>query len=270
MMEDIVAKEDLEAVPRFVFPQFKLLQLVDLPSLISFYSGVYISEWPKLKKLRTWGCNKVEMLTSEFLSLQKSHGESQLENSIQEPLFIVDKEIFAKEEEVNEVVPRFPRLTLLRLAKLLRLQSFYPMVHISEWPMLKKLQIWNCDRIEISASKILSFQLTDGESQHDMSMGQPLLLLDKNPKFLVKLPPSAIRYSIGTSYIFHSTANSLVSQNPTDCREMANTVINDADSADNLQFLLAELTVAQSLESDLDFPPVRTRMLSRSRLRLKD
>ncbi|KAK4849774.1 hypothetical protein QYF36_000692 [Acer negundo] len=336
MMEDIVAKEDLEAVPRFVFPQFKLLQLVDLPSLISFYSGVYISEWPKLKKLRTWGCNKVEMLTSEFLSLQKSHGESQLENSIQEPLFIVDKvgfrgienftvsdfpdlkevwhnqllitnlkslvvddkcsslkylftqslalglvqlqeleikncavleaiivideertdntlfpnltrlelkdlpkllrfcnflgnsielpslarlwidncpnmetfisgstdanmpaskenlhidiqpffnekEIFAKEEEVNEVVPRFPRLTLLRLAKLLRLQSFYPMVHISEWPMLKKLQIWNCDRIEISASKILSFQLTDGESQHDMSMGQPLLLLDKVP-----------------------------------------------------------------------------------------
>ncbi|KAK4851319.1 hypothetical protein QYF36_014108 [Acer negundo] len=89
------------------------------------------------------------------------------------------EEIFAKEDEVNEVVPRFPRLTLLRLAKLLRLQSFYPMVHISEWPMLKKLQIWNCDRVEISASKILSFQVTDGESQHDMPMGQPLLLLDK-------------------------------------------------------------------------------------------
>ena len=90
-MEEIVAKEDLEAVPGFVFPQLKLLQLVDLPSLRSFYSGVYISEWPKLKMLRMWGCNKVEVLTSEFLSLQKSHAESQLENSIQEPLFIVDK-----------------------------------------------------------------------------------------------------------------------------------------------------------------------------------
>ena len=92
MMEEIVAKEDVEAVPyRFVFPQLKWLQLVDLPSLRSFYSGVYISEWPKLKKLKMCRCNKVEILTSEFLSLQKSHGESQLENSIQEPLFIVDK-----------------------------------------------------------------------------------------------------------------------------------------------------------------------------------
>ena len=91
IIEEIVAKEDLEAVPRFVFPQLQRFQLVDLPSLRSFCSGVYISEWPKLKKLRMWGCNKVEILTSEFLSLQKSHGESQLENSIQESLFIVDK-----------------------------------------------------------------------------------------------------------------------------------------------------------------------------------
>ena len=83
MMEEIVAKEDLEAVPRFVFPQLKRLQRLGLPSLRSFYPGLYISEWPKLKKLRMWGCNKVKMLTSEFLSLQKSHGESQHDNSIQ-------------------------------------------------------------------------------------------------------------------------------------------------------------------------------------------
>ncbi|TXG73918.1 hypothetical protein EZV62_002497 [Acer yangbiense] len=495
MMEEIVAKEDLEAVPRFAFPQLQWLQLVDLPSLRSFYSGVYISEWPKLKKLKMWGCNKVEILTSEFLNLQKSHGKSQLENSIQEPLFIVDKvafpeveiltlewnwivkeilhgkfleyscnlkvlqllsarvdckekhveapsklnylslvgmkdsslvweenslpskvfqnlttlevkscynlktlvpsfvcfrnlatlevsncnglvnllavsvakslvqltrlkitrckiiekivthglqvdemedmiifnqlkylelhclprltsfssenyvfkfpslqqlvvgqcqsmrifsqgalstprlhklqiteadeegiwkeslevyychnvlivfpsnmlgrlqkldtlllrncsspyeifepqatgcgktqaikatqlrklelndlpklkhvwnmdsqenccmveEIFAKEEEVNEVGPRFPQLTFLRLAKLSRLQSFYPMVHILEWPMLKRLHVWNCDK---AVSKFLSFQVTDGESEHEMPMGQPLLLLDKVP-----------------------------------------------------------------------------------------
>ncbi|KAK1587479.1 hypothetical protein Q3G72_013262 [Acer saccharum] len=77
-----------------------------------------------------------------------------------------------------------------------------------------------------------------------------------NPEFLVKLPPSTIRYST-TSYIFYSTANSLVNQNPTDCREIANTIVNDTDPADDFQFLLAEqhakLTAAQSLESDLDF-----------------
>ncbi|KAK4849914.1 hypothetical protein QYF36_002045 [Acer negundo] len=101
MMEDIVAKEDLEAVPRFVFPQLKWLKLVDLPSLRSFYSGVYISEWPKLKILRMWGCNKVEILTSEFLSLQKSQGESLLENSIQEQLFIVNKVAFPEVEHLT-------------------------------------------------------------------------------------------------------------------------------------------------------------------------
>ena len=91
MMEEIVANEDIEAVPRFVFPQLKQLELWKLPSLRSFYSGVYILEWPKLKKLEIWGCDKVEILTSEFLSLQKSHGGSQLDCSIQKPLFNVDK-----------------------------------------------------------------------------------------------------------------------------------------------------------------------------------
>ena len=98
MMEESVAKE--EDVPRLVFPQLIWLELTDLPRLKSFYpermwrckiNGLYILEWPKLKKLRMWRCNKVEILTSEFLSIRKSHGESQLENAIQEPLFIVDK-----------------------------------------------------------------------------------------------------------------------------------------------------------------------------------
>ncbi|KAL5844625.1 hypothetical protein ACOSQ4_010583 [Xanthoceras sorbifolium] len=91
------------------------------------------------------------------------------------------EEIFAKEEVVDEVVPRFPQLTVLRLAELSRLQSFYPRVHILEWPMLKKLQVWNCDKVEISASKFLSFQVAKGVSQCELPMGQPPLLLDKVP-----------------------------------------------------------------------------------------
>ncbi|KAK0584416.1 hypothetical protein LWI29_012891 [Acer saccharum] len=86
------------------------------------------------------------------------------------------EEIFAKEEQVDEAVPRFPRLTLLRLGELPRLRSFYPRVHISEWPMLKKLQIWICDKVEVSASNFLSFQVT-----HEMPLDQPLLLFDKVP-----------------------------------------------------------------------------------------
>ncbi|KAL5741053.1 hypothetical protein ACOSQ2_030233 [Xanthoceras sorbifolium] len=91
------------------------------------------------------------------------------------------EEIFAKEEELDEAVPRFPQLTFLRLADLSTLRSFYPGVNVLEWPMLKRLQVWNCNRVEISASKFLSFQVIDVENQHEMPMGQPPLLLDKVP-----------------------------------------------------------------------------------------
>ncbi|KAL5741057.1 hypothetical protein ACOSQ2_030237 [Xanthoceras sorbifolium] len=89
------------------------------------------------------------------------------------------EEIFAKEEELDEAVPRFPQLTFLRLADLSTLRSFYPGVNVLEWPMLKRLQVWNCNRVEISASKFLSFLVIDVENQHEMPMGQPPLLLDK-------------------------------------------------------------------------------------------
>ncbi|KAL5809771.1 hypothetical protein ACOSQ3_030462 [Xanthoceras sorbifolium] len=91
------------------------------------------------------------------------------------------EEIFAKEEELDEAVPRFPQLTFLRLADLSTLRSFYPGVNVLEWPMLKRLQVWNCNRVEISASKFLSFLVIDVENQHEMPMGQPPLLLDKVP-----------------------------------------------------------------------------------------
>ncbi|KAL5741068.1 hypothetical protein ACOSQ2_030248 [Xanthoceras sorbifolium] len=90
MAEKNVAEEDVEAVPRLVFPQLTFLKLVDLPRLRIFHPGLYISEWPMLKKLGMWGCEKVETLTSEF-RLQETHGETQHENSIQRPLFLVDK-----------------------------------------------------------------------------------------------------------------------------------------------------------------------------------
>ncbi|TXG59188.1 hypothetical protein EZV62_017017 [Acer yangbiense] len=92
------------------------------------------------------------------------------------------EEIFAKGEEVDDAVPGFPQLTFLRLAELSKLRSFYPKGHISEWLMLKKLQVWNCDKVEISGSNFLRFQVTDGESQPEMPVSQPLLLFDKFSK----------------------------------------------------------------------------------------
>ena len=156
--------------------QLRKLELHDLPKLKHVWNmdSQGLLSFPNLLSINVMGCDTLKSIFPASVGRNLLH----LEELWIEKCCMVE-EIFAKEEEVNEVVPRFPRLTFLKLAKLSRLQSFYPMVHISEWPMLKELQIWNCDKVEISASKFLSFQVTDGESEHEMPTGQPLLLLDK-------------------------------------------------------------------------------------------
>ena len=154
-------------------------------------SKLVLNDLPKLKHI--WDVDSQGLLTCQNLisievegcdSLKSIFPASVGRNLLQlEQLFIekccMVEEIFAKEEQVDEAAPRFPQLTFLRLAELPRLRSFYPRVHVSEWPMLKKLHFWKCDKIEVSASKYLSFQVTQGESQHEMPLEQPLLLLDK-------------------------------------------------------------------------------------------
>ncbi|TXG73920.1 hypothetical protein EZV62_002499 [Acer yangbiense] len=160
MMEEVVANEDMEAVLRFVFPQLKLLDLWKLPSLRSFYQGLYILEWPKLKKLEMWRCNKVEMLTSEFLSFQKSHGESQPENSIQKPLFIVDKVAFPQVEQLtlewNWIVKEIlhgkfteysSNLEVLELRNVSKQSAICPCCLLYTLPNLERLHVY-CDFFE--------------------------------------------------------------------------------------------------------------------------
>ncbi|TXG48455.1 hypothetical protein EZV62_027749 [Acer yangbiense] len=95
MVEEIVAKEEeqVEAVPRFVFPQLSSLKLTQLSTLKSFYPDSYISEWPLLSYLGLWECGK--LLASELLCLQENSGESRNEiTNIQQPMFFVDKVAF--------------------------------------------------------------------------------------------------------------------------------------------------------------------------------
>ncbi|KAL5825707.1 hypothetical protein ACOSQ3_021770 [Xanthoceras sorbifolium] len=61
-------------------------------------------------------------------------------------------EIVEKEGGVKEVVDRtfvFPELTSLRLHNLQQLRCFYPGMHTTKWPMLKKLELIDCDKIDV-------------------------------------------------------------------------------------------------------------------------
>ena len=91
-VEEIVSQEEItEAAARFVFPKVTLLMLHKLPKLKWFYRGVHTSEWPLLKKLDVYGCDQIEIFASKILNFQETVEQSQLETSIQQPLFLVEE-----------------------------------------------------------------------------------------------------------------------------------------------------------------------------------
>ena len=156
--------------------QMRKLVLRHLPKLKHIWDvdSQGLLTWQNLIYIEVTGCDSLKSIFPASVGKKLL----QLEELWIEKCCMVE-EIFAKGEEVDDAVPGFPQLTFLRLAELSKLRSFYPRGHISEWPMLKKLQVCNCDKVEISASNILRFQVTDGESQPEMPVSQPLLLFDK-------------------------------------------------------------------------------------------
>ena len=82
------------------------------------------------------------------------------------------EEIVAKEEGIETTTLFvFPRLFSLNLAKLPELKSFYPGKHTSEWPLLNKLKIYDCDKLKIFGSNKESVEETNG-LDHDVSVIQ--------------------------------------------------------------------------------------------------
>ena len=91
-VEEIVSREGIaEAAARFVFPKVTILILRKLPKLKWFCRGVHTSEWPLLKELEVSECDQIEIFASKILNFQETVEESQLETSIQLPLFLVEE-----------------------------------------------------------------------------------------------------------------------------------------------------------------------------------
>ena len=91
-VEEIVSWEEIaEAAARFVFPKVTFLVLGELPKLKWFCQGVHTSEWPLLNELEVSGCDQIEIFATKILNFQEKVEQSQLETSIQQPLFLVEE-----------------------------------------------------------------------------------------------------------------------------------------------------------------------------------
>ncbi|RVW70671.1 putative disease resistance protein [Vitis vinifera] len=67
----------------------------------------------------------------------------------------------------------FPKVTTLFLSHLHQLRSFYPEAHTSQWPLLERLMVYDCHKLNVFAFETPTFQQRHGEGNLDM----PLFLL---------------------------------------------------------------------------------------------
>ncbi|XP_044466627.1 uncharacterized protein LOC123196636 isoform X2 [Mangifera indica] len=163
-----------------------LVDIFDLPRLNvqAQLKELYIHDLPKVKHI--WKMESQVKLSFPKLCLVKIIGCQGLENlfpaSIARSLFELEelelvncgmKEIFSKEESRESTIRFvFPWITFLKFSMLPQLRCFYPGTHTSEWMTLKKLEVRDCDNVEIFTSKFLSNRL-------DVPAKQPLFFVEK-------------------------------------------------------------------------------------------
>ncbi|XP_044477775.1 probable disease resistance protein At4g27220 [Mangifera indica] len=134
---------------------------VVFPSLEALNLGAFNSEkiwsnklpttsccYQNLKRLIVDSCQKLKFVFP--LSIIKSFEQLQhLEINYCKEL----KKIVAKEETEGTTTFIFPRVAFLKLNELPKLATFYHGKHNSNWPMLKELEVCNCDKQDIFTSE---------------------------------------------------------------------------------------------------------------------
>lgn len=91
-VQEIISEEREDQVnPSFVFPHLITLCLIKLPALRCLYPAMHTSEWPALKDLKVYSCDRATIFDSELFSFCKSNEKNHLDISAQQPLFLLEK-----------------------------------------------------------------------------------------------------------------------------------------------------------------------------------
>ncbi|KAL6332452.1 hypothetical protein AAG906_008062 [Vitis piasezkii] len=190
------------------FPQLQHLKMSVFPELISFYSTrgsgtqesmTFFSQqaaFPALESLRVYRLDNLKALWHNQLpanSFSKLKGLDirfcdellnvfplsvakvlvQLEDLLIDACKVLEAIVANENEDEATSLFLFPRLTSLSLTVLPQLQRFCFGRFTSRWPLLKKLEVCDCDKVEIL------FQEIDLKSELDNKIQQSLFLVEK-------------------------------------------------------------------------------------------
>ncbi|GKV43604.1 hypothetical protein SLEP1_g50875 [Rubroshorea leprosula] len=147
LIEELVEKEKTSQT---MFPKLDRLELRYLPQLVRFCSN----------------CNSF----GEVYEAQGLSGSgSQVVAAAQSKLV---------EREVTQLV--FPRVTYLKLSRLPNFKGFFPKIHITKWPLLKRMIVEQCDKVKTFASEFPSIEITDGDNQLERQTQDPMFWIGKD------------------------------------------------------------------------------------------
>ncbi|KAL4639789.1 hypothetical protein ACB092_03G243400 [Castanea dentata] len=175
---EIPRTNNVEETHDIVVTELRSLELINLGKLKHVWSmdpqGIFT--FAKLGSIIIVGCSSLKRVfsTSEAKALMQLE-ELEIRDSA------TVEEIVAKEEGIETTtLSVFPRLISLILSSLPELKSFYPGWHASEELLLKKLIIYECDKLKIFGSNKESVKETN-RLGHDVSViQQPLFFIEKD------------------------------------------------------------------------------------------
>ncbi|KAH9784367.1 Disease resistance protein [Citrus sinensis] len=166
---------------KLVLPKLEVLELRDINVAKIWHnqlSAAISCSVQNLTRLILEDCRKLKYVFS--YSIAKRLGQLQHLEICRCPHL---EEVVGKESGV-EADPSFvfPRLTILKLHYLPELRAFYPGVHTLECPMLTKLEVYICDKLESFTSELYSLHENNEEGQLidvPVPAPRPLFLVEK-------------------------------------------------------------------------------------------
>ena len=142
-------------------PNLEALELCEI-NVKSIWHNQTPCGFQRLTRLIVWGCQKLKFMfyASMIKSLEQlQHLEIRNCTGLQ---------VIISEGGPGQEPPcfAFRRVTNISLCHLPELTCLYPGLHTSEWPELKKLEVFSCDKLNTFASESFSFHSNEKKQLH--------------------------------------------------------------------------------------------------------
>ncbi|GLU09192.1 hypothetical protein SLE2022_260650 [Rubroshorea leprosula] len=173
---------------KVVFPSLEKLKIQEMRNLIKIWDEQLDEDsFHKLYLLNVEYCEKLlNIFPVNMVGRLQNLGELLIRNCVSleeifEPQGLDADELEAQitaQSALVETTPNFvfPKVTSLDLWWLPNLKSFYTQIHTTEWPLLKKLDMSGCDKVQILASEILR---KSEKNQLEIQIEHPLFWVSK-------------------------------------------------------------------------------------------